>query len=116
LALLSTGERYPEPLRTALRELWMRYSRSVDWTTGPSWVAELRDTPLFGEVAETTHQRGLRLPAEAVVGVECTRATFLSYSETDQAGFAADLRRLLEPSPYVGLVRETLLGMAQLRG
>jgi hypothetical protein len=111
LALLSTGERYPEPLRTALRELWMRYNRSVEWTTGPSWVAELRDTPLFGEVAETNHQTGLRLPAEAIVGVECTRATFLSYSETDQAGFAADLRRLLEPSPYVELVRETLLGM-----
>jgi ubiquinone/menaquinone biosynthesis C-methylase UbiE len=115
LALLTTGERYPEPLRTALRELWMRYNRSVEWTTGPSWVAELRDAPLFGEVAETTHQTDLRLPAEAIVGVECTRATFLSFSEADQAGFAANLRRLLEPSPYVELVQETLLGMAQLR-
>ena len=29
LALLTTGERYPEPLRTRLRDLWMRYSRRI---------------------------------------------------------------------------------------
>jgi ubiquinone/menaquinone biosynthesis C-methylase UbiE len=115
LALLSTGERYPEPLRTALRDLWLKYTRTGEWATGPSWVAELRETPLFGEVVERVDQRALRLPAEAVLSVECTRATFLSYSETDQEGFAAELRRLLGPSSYVELMQETLLGMAQLR-
>jgi ubiquinone/menaquinone biosynthesis C-methylase UbiE len=115
LALLSTGERYPEPLRTALRDLWLKYTRTGEWATGPSWVAELRETPLFGEVVEIVDQRALQLPAGAVLGVECTRATFLSYSKTAQEGFAADLRRLLGPSPYVDLVQETLLGMAQLR-
>jgi ubiquinone/menaquinone biosynthesis C-methylase UbiE len=115
LALLSTGERYPEPLRTALRDLWLKYSRTGKWATGPSWVAELRETPLFGEVVEILDQRALQLPAEAVLGVECTRATFLSYSKTAQEGFARDLRRLLGPSPSVELTQETLLGMAQLR-
>ena len=52
------------------------------------------------------------LPADMVLGVECTRATFLSYEETDQEGFVADLKKLLEPSPEVDLVQETFLAMA----
>ena len=40
------------------------------------------------------------------MGVERTRATFLSYSKQDQANFTADLRMLLEPSSHVDLVQE----------
>jgi SAM-dependent methyltransferase len=47
-----------------------------------------------------------------VMGVERTRATFLSYSKQDQANFTADLRMLLEPRSHVELVQETLLAMA----
>jgi SAM-dependent methyltransferase len=112
LALLTTGERYPEPLQTALRELWTRYRRQVaGWSDQPAWLAVLQETTLFGEMVQTSHERALRLPAETVMGVECTRATFLSYGEQDQAGFTADLGRLLESSPSVDLIQETFLAM-----
>ena len=94
----------------------MRYSRqALDWTDQPSWAAALRETTLFGEVVEASHETGVRRPAGTVVGVECTRATFLSFGETDKAGFARELRRLLEPSPEVDLVQETFLAMAPVR-
>jgi len=113
LALLTTGERYPEPLRTRLRDLWMRYSRQTGkWTDQPAWVTALRQTTLFGGTVEASHTRALRLPAQTVMGVERTRATFLSYSKQDQANFTADLRMLLKPSSHVDLVQETLLAMA----
>ena len=113
LALITTEERYPEPLRTRLRELWMRYSRRIVRSGDqPAWVTALRETALFGETVELPHTRALRLPAQAIVGVELTRATFLSYSEQDQAGVTADLSALLEPSSHVDLVQETLLAMA----
>lgn len=113
LALLTTGERYPEPLRTALRELWTRYSRQVTgWSDQPGWLAVLRETTLFGETVEAHHKRALRLPAETVAGVERTRATFLSSSEKDQAGFTTDLSKLLKSSSRVDLIQETFLAMA----
>jgi len=113
LALLSTEERYPEPLRTRLRELWTRYSRrTVRSAVQPAWVTTLQETDLFGETVELLHTRALRLPAEAVLGVERTRATFLSYSEHDQAEFASGLSALLEPDSHIDVVQETILSMA----
>ena len=113
LALVTTGERYPEPLRTALRELWITHSRqAAGWSDQPAWLAVLRETTLFGQTVEAHHEMALRLPAETVAGVECTRATFLSYGEKDQAGFTAGLRKLLEPSSHVDLTPETFLAMA----
>src|SRR5262249_30436525 len=85
LALLTTGERYPEPLRTDLRELWIRYSRPTEeWADQPTWLTRLRESTLFGALVEASHSRALRLPSVTVLGVERTRATFLSYSEQDQ--------------------------------
>src|SRR5690349_15426557 len=79
LALLTTGERYPEPLQSRLRELWIRYSRqSGEWADRPAWLTALRASELFGETTEASHTNALRLPAETLVGVERTRATFLS--------------------------------------
>ena len=113
LALLITEERYPEPLRSRLRELWTKYSRrTVRSASQPAWVATLQETALFGETVELIHTRALRLPAAAISGVERTRATFLSYSEQDQASFTADLSALLEHSSHVDLAQETLLSMA----
>ena len=113
LALLTSEERYPEPLRTGLRELWMRYSRrTVRSASQPAWVAALQESALFGETVELLHTRALTVPAQTVLGVERTRATFLSYSEQDKAGFTADLSALLEPSSHVDLIQETFLAMA----
>ncbi len=100
LALLTTGERYPEPFRT----------------DQPAWLAALRGTTLFGEVTETRHEKALRLSAQTIIGVECARATFLSYGAEDQAAFTAKLRRLLQSEQYLDLVQETYLAMAPVAG
>lgn len=76
------------------------------------WLRALRQTGLFGQTVEASHSRALRLPAETVIGVERTRATFLSYSEPDQADFTADLTAVLEPGAHIDLVQETFLAMA----
>jgi SAM-dependent methyltransferase len=113
LALMSTGELYPEPLRTQLREQWNRYNRKiVRIGDQPAWVTGLRDTAFFGTPLELRHTGSLRLPAQAVIGLERTRATFLRYSEQDQADFTADLIALLEPESHVDLMQDTVLSMA----
>jgi ubiquinone/menaquinone biosynthesis C-methylase UbiE len=113
LALLTTGERYHEPFQRQLRDLWVRYSRqALPWAGRPAWATGLRETALFGEPTEARHTRPVRLPAETVIGLERTRATFLSYSEQDRAGFTADLTALLAPGSHVDLAQETLLAMA----
>lgn len=112
LALLTTGERYPEPLQSRMHELWTRYSRqSGEWPGQPAWLTALRESRLFGSTVEASHTRALRLPAETVVGVERTRATFLSYAEQDQADFTADLQALV-PGSHIDLLQETFLAMA----
>jgi SAM-dependent methyltransferase len=113
LALLTSGERYPEPLQSRLHELWLRYNRpSQEWTSQPAWLTGLREDGPFGPTTETQHTRALRLSAETVLGVERTRATFLSWPEPDQAAFTADLEALLEPTPHLDVVQETFLAMA----
>ncbi len=115
LALLTTGERYPEPLQSRLHELWLRYNRSSqEWTSQPAWLTGLREGGLFGGTVETQHTRSLRLPAETVLSVERTRATFLSWPEPAQAAFTADLSALLEPTPQIDVVQETFLAMAMV--
>jgi SAM-dependent methyltransferase len=114
LAPLMTQERYPEPLGSTLRELWMRYSRQRSgWPSQPAWLTALQDSGLFGAPVEVSHTRALRLPAETVIGVERTRATFLSYTEQNQAGFTADLQTLVMPGSQIDLLQETFLAMAQ---
>jgi ubiquinone/menaquinone biosynthesis C-methylase UbiE len=113
LALLSTGEHYAEPLRTQLRDLWVKYSSQSTPSAGqPAWLAALQESSLFSPSVEATHTRPLQLPAQTVMGVERTRATFLSYSKQDQASFTADLGQLLQPGTHVDLAQETFLAMA----
>ena len=115
LALLTTGERYPEPIQSRLHDLWVRYSSQTEnWADQPGWLTALRETRLFGETVEASHTRALRLPAETVIGVERTRATFLTYAEQDQADFTADLRALLEPGSHIDLIQESFLAMAPI--
>jgi ubiquinone/menaquinone biosynthesis C-methylase UbiE len=113
LALLTSGERYPEPLQSRLHKLWLRYNRpSQEWTSQPAWLTGLREDGPFGPTIETQHTRALRLSAETVLGVERTRATFLSWPEPDQAAFTADLSALLERAVSIDVVQETFLAMA----
>jgi ubiquinone/menaquinone biosynthesis C-methylase UbiE len=113
LALLTTGERYPEPLQSRLRDLWVSYNRqSGEWANQPAWLAALRESRLFGGTVEASHTTALRLPAETVVGVERTRATFLSYTEQEQADFTAELTALLVPGSHIDLIQDSFLAMA----
>jgi ubiquinone/menaquinone biosynthesis C-methylase UbiE len=113
LALLTTGERYPGPLQNRLRELWIRHSRQDgDWADQPGWLEALRQSPLFGATVEVSHTAALRLPATTVIGLERTRATFLSYPEQDQADFTAELTALLQPHAHIDLIQDSFLAMA----
>lgn len=109
----ATGERYPEPLRTQLRDLWVKYSNQNAPSAGqPAWLAALQETSLFSPSVEATHTRAFQLPAHTVMGVERTRATFLSHSKQDQASFTADLGTLLQPATHIDLAQETFLAVA----
>jgi ubiquinone/menaquinone biosynthesis C-methylase UbiE len=113
LALLTTGERYPEPLQGRLRDLWVKYSRqSGEWANQPAWLTALRESRHFGVTIEGSHATALRLPAETVIGVERTRATFLSYAQQEQADFTAELTALLEPGSHIDLIQDSFLAMA----
>jgi hypothetical protein len=115
LALLATGERYDDPFGTALLDMWV--ARSDD---GGAWVKQkqLADTRiismtgLFGEPVEKTHAEPISLPAEVVVGVESTRATFLSWDTDARRDFAQQMRHHLRGHPNVALTQQTTLTMA----
>jgi trans-aconitate methyltransferase len=116
LALLVTGEAYTEPLRAAVHKLWVKFSPTgAEWLPSPPWAQTMRESGLFGAVVEASHTQALSLPAETVLGVETTRATYLSYDPPRQRSFAADLERLLRPTPTVELTQETSLVMASVR-
>jgi SAM-dependent methyltransferase len=114
LAVLATGERYDEPLGSALRELWISLSDDPSWATRPpvSLPDELAATGRYGPAVERLHERSLTLPPEMVVGVESTRATTLHYDEARRARFLDGLRALLGEAREVGLVQRTTVTMA----
>jgi hypothetical protein len=60
-----------------------------------------------------SHSQRIVLPAQTVIGVETTRATFLSWPEHTQQDFTRDLRRHLQHRADVYLTQQTSLAMAQ---
>jgi SAM-dependent methyltransferase len=118
LALLGTGERYDEPLGSALLEMWV--ARSDD---GGAWASQrklsdaetIAASGLFEDPVSRTDQRRLRLAAEVVVGVESTRATSLSWADAERLAFADELRGRLRSLAEIWLTRATSLTMARLR-
>jgi SAM-dependent methyltransferase len=117
LALFSTGERYDDPFGTAILDMWV--ARSDD---SGAWAKQrkLSDTDipaadgLFGVAVERAHSQTMRLPVDTVIGVENTRATFLSWAPNVQQGFNDELRRHLRAQADVPLSQETKLTMAQV--
>jgi ubiquinone/menaquinone biosynthesis C-methylase UbiE len=115
LALLATGERYDDPFGTALLEMWV--NRSDD---GGAWAKQrkladtqiIASTGLFGQPLEKTHAERISLPAEVVIGVESTRATFLSWDPDARLDFTDQMRRHLHGLPSVDLTQQTTLTMA----
>jgi SAM-dependent methyltransferase len=117
LALATTGERYDDPFGATL--LGMRGARSDD---GGTWAGQQKfagtdmtdTTGLFDSSAETSHSQRIALPAEAVIGVETTRATFLSWPEDIRRHFLDELRFHPQSQPEVHLTQETSVTMAQV--
>ena len=117
LALLNTEERYDDPLGSDLRDMWVaRSSDAGAWARPPRPpAADLTGAAgLFGPPVERSYSQRIVVPAQTVIGVETTRATFLSWPAPTQQDFANELRRRLQHSEDVHLTQETSLAMAQV--
>jgi len=115
LALLGTEESYDDPVGAALRQLWI--TRSKD---GGAWARQrltdadsINGSGLFEPPVEQIHQRRTTMPASAVVGIENTRATVLSWPADEREEFTAQLRELLAGRAEVQLTQQTSLTMAK---
>ena len=113
LALLGTADEYDDPVGPALDELWVRHGDTGGaWQRRPPDPDVIAATGLFGPPGCLTHRwRDAMSPAE-VVGLERTRATFLSWPPERQSAFAEELRSLAAALPVVGLTRQTTVTMA----
>jgi ubiquinone/menaquinone biosynthesis C-methylase UbiE len=119
LALVATGEQYDEPFAGALLSMWV--ARSDD---GGAWASQrkladteiIASTGLFRPPIEKSDERRLVRPVSAVISVETTRATSLSWPDDVRRGFTEELRRLLADQAEVHLTQQTSLTMARVRG
>jgi ubiquinone/menaquinone biosynthesis C-methylase UbiE len=116
LALLGTHEHYDDPLGAALDALWLSHGDTGGaWERPPSASEAIAATELFGIPSGLSDIQQITLPADGVLTLESTRATFLSWPHDTQRQFSAALRQLLEPQPAVHLTRHTSVTMTQVR-
>jgi ubiquinone/menaquinone biosynthesis C-methylase UbiE len=117
LALLEIVERYDDPLRAALLGMWA--ARGDDYRARV-WQPHFADTEvivgtgLFETPVRKTHAQRIVRPAEAVIGVENTRATSLNWPDDIRREFTQQLRRHLGWQTEVQLTQETSLTMARV--
>jgi ubiquinone/menaquinone biosynthesis C-methylase UbiE len=106
LAVLDNQDVYHDPFGTALRDMW---AARGDWvsrrTDGRSFGGR------FGEPVECVHDQLMARSAEAVIGLEHTRATSLSWPEDVRRDFTAELRRHLDGVAAVPLTLRTEVTM-----
>lgn len=115
LAILGTREVYDEPTGSGVRDLYKRLIQG-DWVEpGPGPAEALAATGLFDPAIERSASERDALPADAVVGLEHTRATTLHFDDATRATFAAGLRDLLAGRPEVPLERQASMTMARVR-
>jgi SAM-dependent methyltransferase len=116
LAVLSTRERYDDPLGAALLDAWIRRSDDLAWLKPTTvTVAEaMANTGLFATPIVEGHSERRRLASDIVLGLELTQATSLSYDGPTRESFRAELADLLRPLPEVGVEQQTSLTMAQV--
>jgi len=117
LALLETGERYDDPFGASLRGMWA--ARSPDGGArlrGPHFAdtEAIAGTGLFETPIHQTHTQRIIRPAEAVIGVENTRAISLSWPDDIRRDFTEELRDHLRSQTEVQLTQETSLTMARV--
>jgi 2-polyprenyl-3-methyl-5-hydroxy-6-metoxy-1,4-benzoquinol methylase len=116
LALLETVERYDDPFGAALLGTWATRSgdgRARDWQGHFADTEVIAGTGLFETPVRKTHAQRIVRPAEAVIGVENTRATSLSWPDDIRRDFTEELRHHLRSQTEVQLTQETSLTMAR---
>jgi SAM-dependent methyltransferase len=117
LALLETGECYDDPFGAALQGLWAARSDEVGaLARGPHFADTevIAGTGLFETPVHKTHTQRIVRPVEAVIGVENTRATTLSWPDGIRREFTQELRYHLRSQTGVHLTQETSLTMARV--
>jgi hypothetical protein len=117
LALVDTQESYDSPFGPALLGMWA--ARSDD---NGAWIGKhkatdaeiIAGTGLFEIPVRTTHEQRIVRPVEAVIGVENTRATSLSWPDDIRREFTEELRHHLRFQTEVQLTQRTFLTMARV--
>jgi SAM-dependent methyltransferase len=116
LALLSTEERFDDPLGAALSRMWAE-------RTGDDAIRTRRRLPdaekiaasgLFEDPVERMDDRRMVLPADTIIDVENTRAIVLSWPADVRQSFTSELRHYLRSQPEVYLTQQTSLTMARV--
>lgn len=119
LALLKTGERYDDPFGATLRSMW---AARADGSSARLRQPHFADTDvtagtgLFETPVHKTHAQRIVRSAEAVIGVENTRATSLSWPDDIRREFTEQLRHHLRSQTEVQLTQETSVTMARVAG
>jgi ubiquinone/menaquinone biosynthesis C-methylase UbiE len=115
LALLGTSEDYDAPVGAALDALWIKHGDTGGaWERRPSDPEVIAASGLFGPPARLDDRERTTLPADVVVALESTRATFLSWPRESQRRFTEELGKLLASQPAVRVTRHTPVTMAQV--
>lgn len=117
LALLAIGEHYDDPLNAVLQRMWTARGEDKAWSARrpPADAEAILGSGLFVHPVQRTHQHRTTVPADAVLGVENTRATMLSWPADAREAFTAELRGHLSSQAEVPLTLHTTLTMARGR-
>jgi ubiquinone/menaquinone biosynthesis C-methylase UbiE len=117
LAVLGSSERYDEPFGSVLDQMWLDRANNVGaWVTRPGDADAFAASGLFGPPVTRSCAARTAYSADAVIGVENTRATSLSWDEEVRDRFNAELRANLNGQGEVHLTLESGVTMARVRG
>ena len=108
LAVLGNEDRYDDPFGAALRAMWLVRSDDGAWVTRG---ADTAPPGAFGAPVQRTDEQRMVRPADAVIGLENTRATSLSWPDEIRRDFIAELRQLLADTGDVPLTLRTVMTM-----
>lgn len=115
LAILGVGERYDASVGGILDRMWRARANSEGaWSAWPGDTAAFAASGLFGPPAERGCWSRAMYAAEAVIGVENTRATALSWPEADRLAFTEELRARLLAYPEIHLTLDSSATMARV--
>jgi len=116
LALLGSEDRYDEPLGAVLEDMWRAGTDTGGaWQQRPGDPGVIAASGLFAAPVVHQHTERVTRPAADVIGVECTRATFLGWPADVRQAFTGELSEYLRAQPEVHLTRHTSVTMAQVR-